>query len=76
VRRGAYRLLAFVAGLRNPRRAFAALAAAACAAVAVLALLVDLSPADPFGPGLGWSPGVILIALIAAGLLVRSRGER
>jgi hypothetical protein len=36
--------------------------------------LIDLSPLDPFGPGLGWSPGVILIALLSGLLLLRGRG--
>jgi basic amino acid/polyamine antiporter, APA family len=46
------------------------------AAVSVLAVAVDLSPYDPFGPGLGWSPGIVITALIAAYLLNRSRSER
>jgi hypothetical protein len=37
---------------------------------------VDLSPLDPFGPGLGWSPGIVLTSLIAAYLLNRSHQER
>src|SRR5215472_14702051 len=49
------RLLAFATGLGNPRRALALAVAAACLAVGVLAVVVDLSPLDPFGPGLGWS---------------------
>jgi hypothetical protein len=44
--------------------------------VCVLAVLADLSPLDPFGPKLGWSPGVILIAGFTLLLLVRSTGER
>jgi len=46
------------------------------AAVSGLAIGVDLSPYDPFGPGLGWSPGIVMVALIAAYLLNRSRSER
>jgi len=69
------RLLAFATGLGNPRRALALAVAAACLAVGVLAVVVDLSPLDPFGPGLGWSPGVLLIAVIVALLLIRSRRE-
>ena len=46
------------------------------AAVSGLAVGVDLSPIDPFGPGLGWSPGIVLVALIAAYLLNRSHQER
>jgi basic amino acid/polyamine antiporter, APA family len=46
------------------------------AAVSGLAVGVDLSPADPFGPGLSWSPGIVLTSLIAAYLLNRSHQER
>ena len=46
------------------------------AAVSGLAVGVDLSPYDPFGPGLGWSPGIVITALIAAYLLNRSRSEQ
>jgi hypothetical protein len=45
------------------------------AAVSGLAVGVDLSPADPFGPGLGWSPGIVVTTLIAAYLLNRSHSE-
>ena len=45
------------------------------AAVSGLAVGVDLSPVDPFGPGLGWSPGIVVTTLIAAYLLNRSHGE-
>jgi APA family basic amino acid/polyamine antiporter len=45
------------------------------ASVSGLAVGVDLSPADPFGPGLGWSPGIVVTTLIAAYLLNRSHGE-
>jgi len=46
------------------------------AAVSGLAVGIDLSPYDPFGPGLGWSPGIVLVALMAAYLLNRSHSER
>jgi APA family basic amino acid/polyamine antiporter len=46
------------------------------AGVSGLAVGVDLSPLDPFGPGLGWSPGIVLTSLIAAYLLNRSHQER
>lgn len=46
------------------------------AAVSGLAVFVDLSRYDPFGPGLGWSPGLIAAAFIAAYLLNRSHAER
>jgi basic amino acid/polyamine antiporter, APA family len=46
------------------------------AAVSGLAVGVDLSSYDPFGPGLGWSPGIVITALLAAYLLNRSRSEQ
>jgi APA family basic amino acid/polyamine antiporter len=46
------------------------------AAVSGLAVGVDLSSYDPFGPGIGWSPGIVITALLAAYLLNRSRSER
>jgi hypothetical protein len=41
-----------------------------------LAVGVDLSNYDPFGTSLGWSPGIVLVALIAAYLLNRSHSEQ
>ena len=46
------------------------------AAVSGLAVFVDLSPLDPTGPGLGWSPGLVIVAFIAAYLLNRSHSEQ
>jgi APA family basic amino acid/polyamine antiporter len=46
------------------------------AAVSGLAVFVDLSPYDPTGPGLGWSPGLVVVAFIAAYLLNRSHLEQ
>lgn len=46
------------------------------AAVSGLAIYVDLSPYDPTGTGLGWSPGLVAVAFIAAYLLNRSHAER
>jgi APA family basic amino acid/polyamine antiporter len=40
-----------------------------------LAVFVDLSPYDPFGPGLGWSPGLVAVAFLAAYVLNRSHAE-
>jgi len=40
-----------------------------------LAVGVDLSAYDPFGPSLGWSPGIVLTALFAAYILNRSHSE-
>ena len=46
------------------------------AAVSGLAVFVDLSPIDPTGPGLGWSPGLVIVAFIAAYLLNRGHSEQ
>ena len=43
--------------------------------VSLLALLLDLSPLDPFGPNLGWSPGVLLMVWVSVYLLARGRSE-
>ncbi len=53
-----------------------ALIVAVFAGVSGLAVGIDLSSYDPFGPGLGWSPGIVLMALISAYLLNRGRSER
>ena len=45
------------------------------AAVSGLAVGVDFSTYDPFGPGMNWSPGIVLVALLAAYLLNRSHAE-
>jgi APA family basic amino acid/polyamine antiporter len=45
------------------------------AAVSGLAVGVDLSTYDPFGTGIGWSPGIVVTTLLAAYLLNRSHGE-
>jgi APA family basic amino acid/polyamine antiporter len=45
------------------------------AAVSGLAVGIDFSSYDPFGPGMNWSPGIVLVALMAAYLLNRSHGE-
>jgi hypothetical protein len=46
------------------------------AAISGLAVFVDLSPLDPTGSGLGWSPGLVIVAFIAAYLLNRSHLEQ
>jgi APA family basic amino acid/polyamine antiporter len=46
------------------------------AAISGLAVFVDLSRFDPFGPGLGWSPGLVIVAFIAAYVLNRSHSEQ
>lgn len=43
--------------------------------LSLVAVTLDLSPLDPTGPGLGWSVGFVAVALLAAYLLLRSRGE-
>jgi APA family basic amino acid/polyamine antiporter len=45
------------------------------AAISGLAVFVDLSGYDPFGPGLGWSPGLVIVAFLAAYVLNRSHAE-
>ncbi|MDQ6774209.1 MAG: APC family permease [Candidatus Dormibacteraeota bacterium] len=58
-----------------PRRVRIAIAGGlGLASVAVI--VIDLSPLDPTGPGLGWSPGFVVVFLVAAGILIRSRVER
>ena len=52
-----------------------ALGLALCAALGVLALVADLSPNDPFGSGLGWSPGILAVTFMAAWLILRSWHE-
>ena len=46
------------------------------AATSGLAVGVDLSTYDPFGPGIGWSPGIVVTTLLAAYLLNRSHSEK
>ncbi|HUZ86383.1 MAG TPA: APC family permease [Candidatus Baltobacterales bacterium] len=46
------------------------------AATSGLAIFVDLSKYDPFGAGLGWSPGLVVVAFVAAYLLNRSHAEQ
>ena len=48
----------------------------AFAAVSGLAIFVDLSPLDPTGTGMGWSPGLVVVMFIAAYLLNRSHSEQ
>ena len=65
------RTLATLHTMRNPRRTLALVGMALCLAIGVSALALDLSTSDPFGVGLGWSPGVLMIALLVVFLLAR-----
>jgi hypothetical protein len=69
------RTVGFLSGLSNPHRVLMALVAVASVAVAVAAVAIDLSPLDPTGPGLGWSPGVIVIAVIVVLALFGGRDQ-
>jgi APA family basic amino acid/polyamine antiporter len=44
-------------------------------AVSAVAVSFDLSPYDPFGPSLGWSPGVLLMICVSAYLILRGKSE-
>ena len=46
-----------------------------CFAVSLLAIYADLSAYDPFGPGIGWSPGILVVTFVSAFLLIRGRYE-
>jgi len=45
-------------------------------AVSGFAVFIDLSGYDPFGTGLGWSPGLVVVAFLAAYVLNRSHAEQ
>ena len=62
--------------MRNPWRWLALAGWAALVGAGVLAVILDLSNTDPFGHTLGWSVGVLLVAVFAGFLLFRSRAER
>jgi basic amino acid/polyamine antiporter, APA family len=70
------RLLAAADRMRNPWRWLALAGWAALVGTGVLAVILDLSNTDPFGHTLGWSVGVLLVAVFAGFLLFRSRAER
>ena len=44
-------------------------------ALSTFAVWFDLSQYDPTGPGLGWSPGVIMVTFFAGLLLLRAGRE-
>lgn len=57
---------------RDPRRL---LEVAGLTLLSMGAVALDLSPYDPFGPGVSWSLGVVAIFLIVSLILLRSRSE-
>jgi len=69
------RLRRFQLAVERAGRLRVGLGLAVCLAVSILAVYLDLSRYDPFGPGLGWSPGVLVVTFLSAFLLVRSRYE-
>jgi basic amino acid/polyamine antiporter, APA family len=69
------RFLAGAVRMRNPWRVLAVAGLVAVTAIALLSIVLDVSHLDPFGPAMGWSVGVLLIALLSGFLLFRSRGE-
>ncbi len=65
-----------LARMRRPRRPLVtALALSLTLLIGVGAVAFDLSSYDPFGPGLGWSVGVVAVLAVCAYLLLRSRLE-
>jgi APA family basic amino acid/polyamine antiporter len=70
------RLLGALAGLRNPRRTLAIAGLLAGLGVVAAALGLGLSSGSWLGTGLAWLPGVVLIGLLVAFLLVRGSRER
>ena len=71
-----HRLLSTAVSARNPLRILAVAGWAALAGAVVLSVAIDLSPWDPFGPSLGWSVGVVLVAAVTGFLLLRGRAGR
>jgi basic amino acid/polyamine antiporter, APA family len=63
----------FFARHGNLRGGLLVLAFALTSAVAVY---IDLSPLDPTGSGLGWSPGLIAVTFFATYLVARGRSEQ
>jgi hypothetical protein len=70
------RLLGALAGLRNPRRTLAIAGILAGLGVVAAAVGLGLSSGSGLGTGLAWLPGVVLIGLLVAFLLVRGSRER
>jgi APA family basic amino acid/polyamine antiporter len=70
------RVLGALARLRNPWRILAMAGLLAGMGVVVAGLSLGLSNGSGFGPGLAWLPGLLLIGLLVAFLLVRGSRER
>lgn len=70
------RLLATAVGMRNPWRVLAIVGLVALVGVAVLSVAVSVSDLSAVAPPLGWSVGVIVIAVVVGILLVRGRAGR
>ena len=68
-----YGPLRALVAMRSPWRALVISSSIVMLAIAILAVLFDLSSLDPFGPGIGWSPGILLVTLL--GLIVLLRGR-
>ena len=70
------RVLATAARMRNPWRWLPLAGWAALVGAGVLVVMLDFSDVEPFRHALGWSVGVLLVAVFAGFLLFRSRSER
>jgi hypothetical protein len=69
-------MLGALAGLRNPWRILAMAGLLAGVGVVVAGVGLGLSSGSGLGTGLAWLPGVVLIGLLVALLLVRGSRER
>jgi APA family basic amino acid/polyamine antiporter len=78
VREPKHRLRMFQAGSPPQRHTVprAILVSLLAAAVSAAAVVFDLSDLDPFGPSLGWSPGVLLMIWVSTYLILRGRSEQ
>jgi basic amino acid/polyamine antiporter, APA family len=70
------RVLAMAHLMRNPLRWWALAGWAALVGAGVMAVVLNFSNVEPFGHMLGWSVGVLLVAVFAGFLLFRSHAER
>ena len=70
------RITAHAARARHVHERHRVLIVLVFSAVSGFAVFIDLSGFDPFGPGLGWSPGLVVVAFLAAYVLNRSHAEQ